>query len=58
MYCIRIWFEENGVEVYDDVGPWDHYLAELVLLDLNTFPYWHRGLTDVTVRRAKIVEAA
>ncbi len=27
-YYVRVWFDWQGVEVWDDIGPLDHYFAE------------------------------
>jgi hypothetical protein len=52
-YAVRVWFREGGSLVYDDLGPLDRYLAELVCVDcaggIMRGPVW------VHVERALIV---
>ena len=58
MYVVRTYFRENGELVYLDEGPWDHYLAELVLADIGIDASIPRGMDRVVVERAIIVPAA
>jgi hypothetical protein len=33
-WAVRIWFTENGQRVFDDLGPFDAYLAQLVCVGM------------------------
>lgn len=46
---------ENGEEVYLDEGPWDGYLAELVIADIGVDASIPRGIGRVPVLRARLV---
>ena len=51
---VRIVFAWQGAEVWDIVGPFDRYFADLVCLDYAEAP--HRfGVSDVRVLRAMVV---
>lgn len=54
MYLVRIWFTENGVEVYDDLGPMPRWDADVTCQQLAHLG-WRRGLSWVHVHRALIV---
>lgn len=52
-FAVRIWFTERGERVWDDLGPFDRYLAELVAVDMAGGI--DRGGTWTHVERALIV---
>jgi hypothetical protein len=53
MYGVRVWFQEAGALVFDDLGPFDRYFAELVCVDMAGGIT--RGGRWVHVQRAVIV---
>ena len=57
MWYVRSWFREHDELVYLDEGPWDRYLAELVLADIGIDASIPRGIGRVTVERAVLVAA-
>lgn len=57
MWFVRTFFREHGELVYLDEGPWDRYLAELVIADIAIDASIPRGLGRVTVERAVLVRA-
>jgi len=58
MWAVRSYFVENGEVVFLDEGPWDRFLAELVLADIGVDASIPRGLGRVNVLRAKLVPAS
>lgn len=52
-YAVRVWFRERGQLVFDDLGPLDRYLAELVCVGMANGI--ERGGVRVHVERALIV---
>ncbi len=52
-FGVRYWFREGDTLVWDEIGPWDRYLAELVCVDMAGGIL--RGLGWVHVERAVIV---
>jgi hypothetical protein len=57
MWYVRTFFREGGELVYLDEGPWDRYLAELVIADIGVDGSIPRGLERVRVERAILVAA-
>ncbi len=57
LWYVRIYFLENEELVYLDEGPWDRYLAELVLVDIGIDATIPRGAGRVQVERAILVAA-
>lgn len=53
MFGVRVWFTEAGRPVFDDLGPFDRYFAELVCVDMAGGIT--RGGRWVHVERALIV---
>ena len=56
MFSVRVWFDWGGREVYEDLGPFDRYFAELMATSFPEMPYVF-GLTEVHVKRSLIVPA-
>lgn len=52
MYGVRITFDWQGDEVYELLGPFDRYFAELVCVDMAGGYLF--GITVVHVKRARI----
>jgi hypothetical protein len=57
MWYVRSVLIENDREVFLDEGPFDRWLAELVLADIGIDATIPRGLGRVTVLRACLVPA-
>lgn len=55
MFYVRIVFDWRGEEVYDLIGPYDRYLADLVCLSMADGHLF--GITVVHVKRAMVVPA-
>ena len=56
-FYVRTYFTEDGTLVYLDEGPFDRFLAELVLADIGIDGTISRGLDRIRVERAILVEA-
>ena len=56
-WAVRSVLIEQGEEVRLDEGPWDRYLAELVLADIGIDASIPRGLDRARVYRAKVIPA-
>ena len=56
-FYVRTYFIEDGLMVYLDEGPFDRYLAELVLADVGIDGTIARGLDRVRVERAILIRA-
>lgn len=50
-YGVRVYFDWQGSEVFDEIGPFDAYFAHLVCVDFADAPYTF-GITPVRVTRA------
>jgi hypothetical protein len=57
LWYVRTFFHEEGLQVHLDEGPWERYLAELVLADIGVDASIPRGIGRVTVDRAVLVAA-
>ena len=62
LFYVRSFFWEETLPglfelVYADEGPWDHFFAECVLMDVRVDASVPRGLGRVTVERAILVAA-
>jgi len=58
LWSVRSILMEDGNEVYLDEGPWERYLAELVLADIGVDASIPRGIDRARVFRARIIPAA
>lgn len=58
MWYVRTYFREGASLVFMDEGPWERYLAELVLADIGVDASIPRGLGRVQVERAILVEVS
>jgi len=57
MWFVRTFFMEGEDLVFLDEGPWDRWLAELVLADIGIDASIPRGLGRITVLSAILVKA-
>jgi hypothetical protein len=57
LWAVRSYLVENDEEVYLDEGPWEYYLASLVLADIGIDASIPRGVSRARVTRAQLVPA-
>ena len=55
IWYVRSFIKENDELVYLDEGPWDRYLAELVIADIAVDASIPRGIGRVPVERAILI---
>lgn len=57
-FYVRYFIREYGELTHLDLGPLDHYLAELLIADVGVDGTVQHGLMRVAVERAVIIDAA
>jgi len=56
LYYVRSYFIEENELVHLDEGPWEYYLAMLVISDIGIDASVPRGLGRVQVVKAKLIQ--